>query len=229
MWTAISKAVCTNNPVRITDWGCDQANCGPVRITDWCCPAYVWRTDEASKQCSSPVYISSGIFVHTFPLREMPSKGFCRAASLWKFTIFTKDQRLKRCYVPTCQTTKAPECRLLPGLGKASMLQTTHPLSYFLGWGWFKNSRFKQPGHPANLRPWLVTAGHVFVINVAQSRLDTNEDYQCCPGQLTCYMSVVRLQPFEHKNSDPQPCRFLRAATLFHPDLVPYGRDSGPT
>eukprot|EP00971_Amphidinium_carterae_P088806 1757395-Amphidinium_carterae.1 len=62
---------------------------------------------------------------------------------------FTKDKCLKRYYLFPCQTTKASERRQLLGLGKACMLQTLPPLFTFLGWGRFKQSWFKRPGHPA--------------------------------------------------------------------------------
>eukprot|EP00971_Amphidinium_carterae_P335249 6470985-Amphidinium_carterae.2 len=132
---------------------------------------------------------------------------------------FTKDQCLKRYYVPTCQTTKASERRLLLGLGKACMLQTLPPRFLFWGWGRFKQFWFKRLGHPAIPRNRLDTTKSAFLTNIVQARLDTTEELLRGSKCVYSFMSVDSLQPFEHKHSDFQPCRFLRAATLSLPGL----------
>eukprot|EP00971_Amphidinium_carterae_P090139 1784536-Amphidinium_carterae.1 len=119
--------------------------------------------------------------------------------------------------------------RYLPGLGKASMLQTSHPRLQFLGWGWFKVLRLKAPGSPAENLFQPGTAGQGLLRPTAVHQLATAGHKQHCHGTFRWIMLFVSLQPFEHRTCDAQTCHFLRAALSCRPDVAPCGRAFGTT
>eukprot|EP00971_Amphidinium_carterae_P077700 1536375-Amphidinium_carterae.1 len=179
----------------------------------------VWCTDG---EHSSGLYIARSS-LHTCHRCQLLTERVCRL--LLPSPTLTKELDLKRSH--ELWTTKAMDRLYLPGLGKASMLQTSHPRLHFLGWGWFKGFRLKAPGSPAENLFQPGTAGQTLLQQIALHRSVTAGHKQHCHGMFRWIMLYVSLQPFEHRSCDAQPCLFLRVALSCSPDVAPCGRASG--
>eukprot|EP00971_Amphidinium_carterae_P133171 2637062-Amphidinium_carterae.1 len=175
----------------------------------------VWCTDWGT---SSGLYIACSS-LHTYHSCQLLTERVCRLLALPSPTL-TKELELKRRH-ELYQTTKATGGRYLPGLGKASMLQTPHPQLFLLGGGWFKISWLKTPGPPARASHQQGTAGGLPFSQAASYWLVTTEKKRQCQSVPNWFMSFISLQPYEHRLCRAQPCRFWRAALLCSPDVAP--------
>eukprot|EP00971_Amphidinium_carterae_P048954 964601-Amphidinium_carterae.2 len=194
------------------------------------CP--IWCTDRACNWRQRPDWctvweaVSSGLYiVGTTLLCQCPH---CLRTER-NSRLLTKEQSQSWRSTP-CWTTKVHY--LLTGFGKDqgnSMLQSAHPLSFFLGGGWFKLRWLKTPGAPARTYCQQVTAGNLYGGYQTSHRLVTADGFQLGPGLWCQLLCCASLQPFEHRTCDAQPCRFWRAAYLTSPEDAHCGRTSGTT
>eukprot|EP00971_Amphidinium_carterae_P020183 397663-Amphidinium_carterae.1 len=134
----------------------------------------VWCTDWEN---SSGLYIACSS-LQTCHTCQLLTERVCSLLALPLPTL-TKELELKRRH-ELLLTTKATGGRYLPGLGKASMLQTSHPQFFLLGGGWFKIYWLKPPGPPARTSHQQDTAGRLSFKQSASYRLVTTDKQNHC-------------------------------------------------
>eukprot|EP00971_Amphidinium_carterae_P173681 3443135-Amphidinium_carterae.1 len=110
------------------------------------------------------------------------------------------------------------------------MLQKqTHPHFFLLGWGWFKRSWFKAPGHTGETVCRLDTVVNMVCLYVVSFRQICAAGWTLCFSRCRCKDFSSLAQPFQHRLCKQQTCSARRATLLATWDHAILWRGSGTT